>query len=196
MSDINDPNNVGIVPDGMIFLGPLGTSDALRPTSSTSTPGAGVTRIGYYSEDGYELAPNPGDSTDFTAHNGDIVDSSTAPGFWTAKFSAIESKKAVVEAYFDAIVNLAEASITVSKASADKYHELWAIAIRKDGSQVLKFFPKVQVSDRDSIVYNRATLIGYGMTFKTFPDPAAVPLLDENGRRAHFKIFDPKFLVS
>jgi hypothetical protein len=195
MANQNDATNVGIVPDGMIFLARVGTT-TVRPTSSTSVPGDGVTQIGYYSEDGYTLTPNPGDSSDFNAHNGDIVDTSQDPGSWAAQFSAIESKKAVVEAYFDAVVNLADASITLSKASTDAFYELWAIAIRKDGSQVLKFFPKVRVSDRDAITYNRSTLIGYGMTFTTYPDPASDPLLDENAKRAHVKIFDPKFLVS
>lgn len=189
---MNDASNVGIVPDGMLFLGQLGVA---KPTSSLYTP-TDMEALGYYSEDGYELAPAPGDTTDFNAHNGDIVDSSSAPGNWTAKFSAIESKKATVEAYFDAVVDLSEGSITLSKASATKFWSLVAIAIRKDGSRVLKYFPKVRVSDRDSITYNRSTLIGYGMTFQTFPDTSVDPILDEDGKPGHFKIFDPKFLVS
>lgn len=193
MANKNDASNVGIVPDGMLFLGPVGVTP---PTSSTTTPDPSMTQLGYYSEDGYTLTPNAGDTTDFNAHNGDIVDSEQEPGSWAAQFSAIESKKAVVEAYFDAVVNLATASITVSKASTTRFYSLIAIAIRKDGSQVLKFFPKVQVSDRDAITYNRSTLIGYGMTFRTFPDPSDSPLVDADGKPAHFKIFDPKFLVS
>jgi len=194
MANKNDAANVGIVPDGMLFLGPLGVA---KPTSSLYTPtDADVAMLGYYSEDGYELAPAPGDTTDFNAHNGDVVDSSSAPGNWTVKFSAIESKRATVEAYFDAVVNVQEASITLSKASTTRFWSLFAIAIRKDGSRALKFFPKVRVSDRESITYNRSTLIGYGMTFQTFPDTSDDPILDEDGKPGHFKIFDPKFLVS
>lgn len=190
----NDAGNVGIVPDGMLFLGPVGVA---KPTSSLFEPGPEMTALGYYSEDGYELNPAPGDTTAFNAHNGDEVDSSSAPGNWTVKFSAIESKRATVEAYFDAAVDLSEGSITLSKASIETYRSLIAIAIRKDGSRALKFFPTVRVSDRDSITYNRSTLIGYGMTFQTYGDRSADPLLDPaTGRPAHFKIFDPKFLVS
>lgn len=182
---MNNASNTAIVPDGILYIGAVG---AAAPTSSAFTPTTGWSEIGYYSEDGYSLTPNTPSETDLKAHNGDIVQTTSDDnGSWGLQFGPIETKKIIVETYFDATVNLSEGSVSVSKASVTTYRSIIAIALPKDGRRIVKHFPKVRVSDRDAITFNRSTLIMYGMTFKTYLDPIT---------GYQFKEFDPLFLNS
>ena len=182
---MNNADNTAIVPDGIIYLGALG---APAPTSSAFVPSTGYTEIGYYSEDGYSLTPNSPSTTDLIAHNGDTVQTTNdGNGSWGLAFGPIETKKQIVETYFDATVDLAEGSVEVTKASAETFRSIIAIALPKDGRRIVKHFPRVQVSDREAITFNRSTLLAYGMTFKTFKDATT---------GYQFKIFDPLFLNS
>lgn len=181
----NNADNTAIVPDGIIYLGSVG---AAAPTSSAFVPSTGYTEIGYYSEDGYTLTPNSPSTTDLIAHNGDTVQTtSDGNGSWALGFGPIETKQQIVEAYFDATVDLATGSVEVTKASVDTYRSVIAIALPKDGRRIVKHFPRVKVSDREGITFNRSTLLAYGMTFQTYKDT-------ETGYQ--FKIFDPLFLNS
>lgn len=181
----NNADNTAIVPDGIIYFGAVG---AAAPTSSAFVPSVGYTEVGYYSEDGYTLTPNTPTSTDLPAHNGDIVQTTTdGNGSWGLAFGPIETKQQIVETYFDATVDLGDGSIEVLKASVDTYRSVIAIALPKDGRRIVKHFPKVKVSDREGITFNRSTLLAYGMTFQTYKDT-------DTGYQ--FKIFDPLFLNS
>ncbi len=181
----NNADNTAIVPDGILYLGAVG---ATAPTSSAFTPSAGWTELGYYSEDGYSLTPNSPSETDLKAHNGDIVQTTSEDnGSWGLQFGPIETKKQIVEAYFDATVDLAEGSVEVTKASVETYRSIIAIALPSSGRRIVKHFPKVRVSDRDGLTFNRSTLILFGMTFKTYLDA-------DTGYQ--FKVFDPLYLNS
>ncbi len=181
----NSADNTAIVPDGILYLGAVG---AAAPTSSAFTPSTGWTELGYYSEDGYSLTPNTPSETDLKGHNGDIVQTTSEDnGSWGLQFGPIETKKQIVEAYFDATVDLATASVEVTKASVETYRSIIAIALPKDGRRIVKHFPKVRVSDRDGLTFNRNTLILYGMTFKTYLDATT---------GYQFKVFDPLYLNS
>lgn len=181
----NNADNTAIVPDGLIYFGAVG---AAAPTSSAFVPSTGYTEIGYYSEDGYSLTPNSPSSTDIPAHNGDTVQTTTdGNGSWALAFGPIETKQIIVESYFDSTVDLSDASIEVLKAAVDTYRSVVAIALPKDGRRIVKHFPKVKVSEREGITFNRSTLLAYGMTFQTYKDPTT---------GYQFKIFDPLYLNS
>lgn len=187
----NEADNVAIVPDGIIYLADAG---ATLPASSEWTATEEYTEIGYYSEDGYQLTPQPGTETDLIAHNGDVPLSYTdSNGFWNLAFGPIETKQKIVETYFDATVDLSTGSVTVSRASTRTERVVVAVALPKDGRRIVKAFPRVKVSDREPITFNRTTLITYGMTFRTY---ASTDLLDADGNASHFKIFDPAYLNS
>lgn len=187
----NNADNAAIVPDAIIYFADSG---ATLPTSSAWTATAEYTEIGYYSEDGYQLTPSPGAESDLIAHNGDVVLTTTdSAGFYNLAFGPIETKKQVVEAYFDATVDLSTGSVTVSRASTQQNRVVVCVALPKDGRRIVKAFPKVRVSDREGITFNRSTMITYGMTFKTY---ASTDLLDADGKASHFQIFDPLYLNS
>lgn len=182
---MNNASNTAIIPDGILYIGAPG---ATAPTGSDFVPGAGWTELGYYSEDGYSLTPNTPSTTDLIAHNGDTVQTtSDGNGTWALQFGPIETKKLTVETYFDATVNLTEGSIAVTKASINTDRAIIAIALPKDGRRIVKHFPKVRVSDRDGLTFNRSTLLMFGMTFQTYLDA-------DTGYQ--FKVFDPLFLNS
>lgn len=166
----NDASLVQLIADGTIYLGPYG---APAPTGGSFVPGVDYTEIGYYSEDGFELAPSPGDETEFTAHNGDIVDSDQLPGFWTFAFAGLEVKTAVIEAYFDTTVDPEDGSFVVDKASVDTFRSLIGIGISKSGESILYYCPRVKVSDREGVTHNRTTLRTHSMTFRTYRDSVA-----------------------
>jgi hypothetical protein len=181
----NNADNTAIVPDGILYIGAVG---AAAPTSSAFVPSTGYTELGYYSEDGYSLTPNAPSTTDLIAHNGDIVQSTTdGNGSWGLQFGPIETKQVTVESYFDATVDLSEGSVEVSSAAINTYRSVIAIALPKDGRRIVKHFPKVKVSDRDGLTFNRSTLILFGMTFQTYKDATT---------GYQFKIFDPLYLNS
>lgn len=83
VSNGNNSGNVRLIKNYALFLFPKGDSTFVAPTGVNWTPPASKKPIGYSTEDGAVLHPEPGDSTDYKAHNGDIVLSDTDPGYWT-----------------------------------------------------------------------------------------------------------------
>ena len=100
VSSGNDSGNVRLIKNYALFLFPQGDSTFVAPDGVNWTP-SNKKPIGYSTEDGAVLHPEPGDSTDYKAHNGDIVLSDTDPGYWTLQLAAMEGRKDVVSAYFD-----------------------------------------------------------------------------------------------
>lgn len=79
VSSGNTAGNVRLIKNYALFLFPKGDSTFVAPTGVAWTPPASKKPIGYSTEDGAVLHPEPGDSTDYKAHNGDIVLSDTDP---------------------------------------------------------------------------------------------------------------------
>ncbi|MET0716411.1 MAG: IPT/TIG domain-containing protein [Mycetocola sp.] len=169
---VNNPSDVRLVQDGRILLGAYGIS---APTGTTWDPASQLTAgtrtdIGYYSEDGFSLTPEPGDNKQFKAHNEDVVIDQDGPGTWAVAFSGLEQKKQIIEAYFDAVVNTTDGSITLSKASVDTFRDLVTVGIA--GTEVIiSHYPRVKVTDREALTYNPGTINAYGLTFRAFKDP-------------------------
>src|SRR5690554_4761790 len=97
-----DASLARLIKDGAIFIRDAGTGDI--PTSAAWTPADADTQIGYYSEDGFTLAPSPGDTTELNGHNGDPLVSESAPGYWTVAFAGLEGNETTVSTYFDTAV--------------------------------------------------------------------------------------------
>lgn len=185
----NEVDNVRIIPDGIIYLGAYG---APVPTSNVWTPSAGDVAIGYYSEDGYNLTPEPGENVTFEAHNGDTVYDEDGVGTWLVAFGALESNKTVIEAYFDTTADPETGVLHVSSAAVSTYRSLTAVAFPKSNgvtsdAPILKHFPRVKVSAREAITYNKSTLLTYGLTFKAYRDPTTGD---------HIQIHDPALLTA
>lgn len=164
---MNDASLARLIKDGRIFLAPYG---APAPTGPTWTPSAAYRDLGYYSEDGFTLSPQPGDNTQLKGHNGDIVVDESDPGNWTLAFSGIEEGKDITETYFDTTVDPEDGSFTVTKASVETYRSVVTIGIGSNGETILLHYPRVKVSDREDITFNRTTLEALGVTFSTYKD--------------------------
>jgi hypothetical protein len=169
----NNADLVRLVQDGRILLGAYGQS---APTGVDWDPSADLTAnnrtdFGYYTEDGFVLSPNPGDNTQTPAHNGDIVIDQDKPGNWTVQFTGLEETKVSTEVYFDATVDGATGSLTISKASIATYRDLVTVGITGDDDLVVTHYPRVKISDRDGLTFGPNDPHQFGMTFTTFRDP-------------------------
>lgn len=169
--ETNNADLVKLIKDGAIFIREVG---ATAPTGPEWVPGAEDAKVGYYSEDGFTLAPAPGDETTFTAHNGDDVHSEQAPGHWTLAFAGLEANEANAEAYFDTEVG-ADGSVTVTTAAASKYYDIVTVGLDQNDGLVLAHYPRVKINGREGIQFNRTNLLAYNMTFRTFKGDATAP---------------------
>lgn len=165
-----------LIKDGAIFIRPEGSTP---PSGLTWVPTTEDKKsvVGYYSEDGQELTPVPGDSEDLLGHNGDVLVSEQAPGWWTIKFSGLEGRQTVTCTYFDVDPEAlgADGSITIDKASNSTRYDLVCVGLDQKERLIILHFPSVQISEKDAIVFNRTTLTALGMTFRTFKGGSAAP---------------------
>lgn len=169
-----DAELVRLIKDGAIFIREAGVEDI--PTSESWTPEDPSTQIGYYSEDGFTLNPNPGDETTLNGHNGDPVISEAAPGYWTVGVSGIEGNETITSAYFDVDVAV-DGSVTVTTAAASRRYDLVVVGLDQQERLILAHFPNVQLdnSSREGLTFNRTTLLAYGLQFRTFKGGAGAP---------------------
>lgn len=169
-----DAELVRLIKDGAIFIREAGSGDI--PTSTSWTPADPDTQIGYYSEDGFTLTPNPGDETTYNGHNGDPVIAEAAPGYWTLGFSGIEGNETVTAAYFDADVAV-DGSVTVTSAAASRRYDIVVVGLDQQERVILAHFPNVQLDNtaREPLTFNRTTLLAYGMQFRTFRGDNSAP---------------------
>lgn len=169
--ETNDASLVRLIKNGAIFIREAG---AAVPTGTEWTPGPSDHKLGYYSEDGFTLSPQPGDESEFAAHNGDVVITEQAPGYWTVAFSGLESNPQTAEAYFDVEV-APDGSVTVTSAATAKEYDLVLAGLDQRDNLILVHMPRVKINSREDIVFNRTTLLAYGMTFRTFKGGSAAP---------------------
>lgn len=170
----NDADLARLIKDGAVFIRDVG---ATPPTGTTWTPGVGDEQVGYYSDEGFNLNPVPGDETNLTGHNGDPLISESAPGWWTVGFSGLEGNEAVTSTYFDVDVDPEDGSVTVTSASASKRYDLITVGLDQQERLILVHYPNVQIdnSSREGLTFNRTTLLAMGLTFKTFKGGTGAP---------------------
>ena len=106
-----------------------------------------------------------GDSTDFRAHNGDIVLSDTDPGYWTLQLAAMEGRKDVVSAYFDVDVE-SDGGISIKGAGLKKEWILVLVALDQRDRPFLLYGTNAKVSDRDDVSLKSSEIMNFSMTFK------------------------------
>lgn len=163
-----------LIKDGAIFIREAGTADI--PTDETWTPADPNTQIGYYSEDGFTLTPNPGDETTINGHNGDPVISEAAPGYWGLGFSGLEGNETITSAYFDVDV-AGDGSVTITSAAASRRYDIVTVGLDQNERLILVHYPNVQIdnSSREALTFNRTTLLAYGLAFRTFKGDVSAP---------------------
>lgn len=140
------------------------------------TPGSSKLPFGYFSEDGIVIHPESGDSDDFKAHNGDVVASVSSGGYWTFAFAALESKKDVLETYFDAAID-ANGALTVTGADITKYAQYVIAGITQNGNLIIIHVPKAQISDREDVEWKITDLMKFGMTLRTYKGGTDTPYM-------------------
>lgn len=170
----NDAALARLIKTGSIFIRDAGTTDI--PTNATWVPQSVASIVGYYSDDGFSLTPNPGDTTELTGHNGDPLVSESAPGSWALAFAGLEGNETTVEAYFDTEV-APDGSITVTSAAANKRYDIVTVGVDQLDRPIVIHYPNVQISEREGVTFNRTTLLALGMTFRTFKGGSSAPYL-------------------
>lgn len=163
---------VRLIKDGAIFIRPAGNPES--PTGTDWTPDVSYGKLGYYSDDGFSLTPNPGTETTHTGHNGDVLISEQDPGQWALAFAGLEGNEVGSAAYFDVDV-AADGSVTVTSAATSKRWEIVTAGLDQRDRVILVHYPEVQIGSREALTFNRTTLLALGMTFNTFRGPAAAP---------------------
>lgn len=138
-----------------------------KPTGVDWTPPDGKLPVGYNSEDGATLHPEPGDDTEINGHNGDVVYSETTPGYWTLQFVGLEGKKEIVELYTNSTID-EQGGIHVRDASTGKQASMVLVAVDQKERPIVAYAEKVKVSDRDDVAFKSTDLISYNMTLKMF----------------------------
>lgn len=176
ISDGNNAELVRLIKQGVVFLFEKGTLTS-PPTSAAwePTPQDKERRLGYYGQDGAQLNPVPGDTTDLEAHNADVVVSETKPGWWEFVLSALEANKVAVPAYFDIDSSgVSDTSkLTVKGAANNRRYQMVVAGLDQEGRKIVAYFHDVKIGTKEGVTLNTSTLMAYGMTFRTFPDSSS-----------------------
>lgn len=178
ISNGNNSDFVNLIKEGAVFQFDVGQD--IGTLGTNWTPPDGTKPFGYYSEDGITFHPESGDTNDFTAHNGDVVLSWGSGGYWTIAFNGLESKKTVVETYFDTEQS-ADGGLIIASTECAKTRQYVIAGLTQDGEVMLIHVPKAKVGEREDFVWKSTELVSYGMTLRTFKDVTATPY--------HFKVF-------
>ncbi len=170
----NDASFVRLIKEAAIFRYDVGAD--VGTLKADWTPAEGKQPFGYFSEDGITIHPESGDSNDFTAHNGDNVLSVSSGGYWTFAFAALESRKEVLETYFDTTV-AADGSMTVTGTDVTKYAQYVIVGLTQAGNLIVIHVPKAQVNEREDFQWNISNLLNYGMTLRTYKGGTDTPYM-------------------
>ncbi len=165
VSSGNDANNTRLIKNYALFLFPKGDGTFQPPTGVKWTPPAGKKPIGYSTEDGAVLHPEPGDSTDYKGHNGDIVLSDTDPGYWTLQLAGMEGRKDVISAYFDVDIS-SDGGIGIKGAGLTKEWILVLVALDQKDRPFLLYGTNAKISDRGDVSLKSSEIMSFDMTFK------------------------------
>ena len=164
ISSGNNADNVRLIKDYALFLyGPGETYT--KPESVDWKPAAGKNPIGYNSEDGATLHPEPGDTTEIKGHNGDVTVSETDPGYWTLQVPGLECRKDIAEAYFGVTAD-EKGALHVKDATTPTMWGFVLAGLDQHGDPIMVCAEKAQVSDRDDISLVSTSAVVLNVTFK------------------------------
>lgn len=166
----NDASKVKLIKDGEIWLKRYNAED-VAPTDTSYDPSAnGYVHVGYYSDEGFTLHLEPGDTTTFKAQNGETVLEDDEPGFVTVAFSGLETRKELVEAYFNTTVQPDGSFKIETVGSSHRYSLILRGIDQSETLNILAHLPLTKVSDREDMTFNPTTLKAFGLTFQTFKE--------------------------
>lgn len=163
----NNADLVKLVKDYALFLFPLDDGGFTPPTDENWQPPETARPVGYNSEDGAVLHPEPGDDTEIKAHNGDIVISEQEPGYWTLQIPGIECRRSIAEAYFGVKAD-DDGAFHIKDATANRQYGLVLACLDQYGNPIVLSAGKAQVSDRDDMTMVSTEVLTFNVTFKFF----------------------------
>lgn len=167
----NNAELVKLIKDYALFLWHWDDPDKpAMPESEQWTPPAGKRPVGYNSEDGAVLHPEPGDTTEIKAHNGDVVISETEPGYWTLQIPGIECRKDIAEAYFGVEADDNGAFHIKDAATNVEYMAVLA-CLDQYGNPIVLPIGRCKVSDRDDITFVSTDVVTFNVTLRMFKAP-------------------------
>ncbi|PLS31635.1 bacterial Ig-like domain, group 2 [Bifidobacterium margollesii] len=164
----NNAQLVKLIKDYALFLWRL--DDPSRPDMPDSenwTPPQGARPVGYNSEDGAVLHPEPGDETEIKAHNGDIVVSEQDPGYWTLQIPGIECRQSIAEAYFGVKAD-DDGSFHVRDAAANVEYMAVLACLDQYGNPIVLPIGRCKVSDRDDMTLVSTEAVTFNVTLRMF----------------------------
>lgn len=167
ISSGNNADLVKLIKDYALYLFPLSEGAVTLPTSEQWTPPEGKTPVGYNSEDGAVLHPEPGDTTEIKAHNGDVVVSESDPGYWTLQIPGIECRRSIAEAYFGVTAD-DKGAFHVKDATTSIQYAWVLAALDQYGNPIVLTGGKAQVSDRDDMTLVSTDVLTFNVTLKMF----------------------------
>lgn len=162
-----DAKLVRPIKDYAIFLIPASKFTGTLPSSTEWTNPDNLKPVGYNSEDGATLHPEPGDTKEIIAHNGDVARSTTKPGYWTIKFAGIECRKTIAEAYFGVTAD-DKGAFHVADAATHTEYVLIVVGIDIDDNPIVITAGRAQVSDREDMEFKNDEAITFSLTMKLF----------------------------
>lgn len=156
-------DNVRVALTGAAYLAPIGT--ALPEDIGASLDDAFVD-LGYISDDGVTITPSI-DSDEITAwQNADVV-RRTLTRTHEIKFTAIETKKAVLEAAYESAGTATNNGVKYTLGSAPTKRAIVIDAV--DGTGFVRHAAaSVQLTDIGDIQYQNGDPVGYEMTFSVY----------------------------
>ena len=164
----NRADLVKLIKDYALFLWKLDDPNIpTMPDSETWTPPEGKKPVGYNSEDGAVLHPEPGDETEIKGHNGDIVVSEQEPGYWTLQIPGIECRQDIAEAYFGVKADT-DGNFHVRDAATNIEYMAVLACLDQYGNPIVLPIGKCKVSDRDDMTLVSTEVVTFNVTFKMF----------------------------
>lgn len=165
MSNGNNTANVRVIKQYALFLFKASDSSVTLPTSKDWTPPVDAKPVGYSTEDGAVLHPEPGDETEIKGHNGDVIYSEASGGYWTLQLAGVECKKDIASAYFG-VAAATDGSLKLdSAATAGEYNVVLA-ALDQHGDPLVVVLRNASVSDRDDVTLTYTDAVQLNLTFK------------------------------
>ncbi|KFI39790.1 hypothetical protein BACT_0490 [Bifidobacterium actinocoloniiforme DSM 22766] len=162
VSSGNNADLVKLIKDYALYL--FRKDESFTPPASVDwTPPAGKRPVGYNAEDGAVLHPEPGDTTEIKAHNGDVVITDTAPGNWTLQIPGIESTKDIVEAYFGTKAD-ENGALHVKDASTPEEFSWVLVALDQHENPIVVYGQRAKVTDRDDLPFSDTDNVVYNIT--------------------------------
>lgn len=154
---------------GAVYVAPTTTA---APTTSTIALNAAFVDLGYVSSDGVEENYDS-KKTDIEAwQNGVIVRSVESGGTATLKFTLIETKGKVLEAFHKtstvAVVSAGQWKIDVKASGSDP--RSWVLDVVDGAKHIRLYVPTGEIFDRGAIKYANDQEIGYDVTVTCYPD--------------------------